>query len=140
MIDCDPTLFPKWPSMLKRLHAAARKAAPNHTLVLSGSCWSSAYGLAKIDPALIADDNVIWTFHSYEPYILTHQGADWTGDSMSYVEGLPYPPDLMGEEAFDERLAAVRKTIETNAPEERREELLTGFNEMAGGVIPTSRF
>ncbi len=135
VIDCDPTLFPKWPSLLKRLHAAARKAAPNHTLVLSGSCWSSAYGLAKIDPALIADENVIWTFHSYEPYILTHQGADWTGDSMSYVEGLPYPPDLMGEEAFDERLAAVRKTIETNAPEERREELLTGFNEMAGGVM-----
>ena len=53
---------------------------------------------------------------------------------MSYVEGLPYPPDLMGEKAFEERLAAIRKTIETKAPEERREELLTGFNEMAGGV------
>jgi len=90
-VDCDPTLFPKWPAMLKQLHAAARKAAPHHSLILSGGCWSSAYGLEKIDPAAIADDNVIWTFHSYEPHILTHQGADWTGDSMSYVEGLPYP-------------------------------------------------
>lgn len=134
VVDCDPTLFPKWPSMLAQLHAAARKAMPKHTLILSGGCWSSAYGLAKIDPRSIADDNVIWTFHSYEPYVLTHQGADWTGDSMSYVEGLPYPPDLMGEKAFDERLSAIRKTIETKAPEERREELLTGFNEMAGGV------
>ncbi|CAN7274825.1 glycoside hydrolase family 5 protein [Phyllobacterium sp. LjRoot231] len=134
VIDCDPTLFPKWPAMLLQLHKAARDAAPNHTLVLSGGCWSSAYGLEKVDPTPIADDNVIWTFHSYEPYVLTHQGADWTGDSMSYVEGLPYPPDLMGEKAFQERLAAIRQTIEAKAPKERREELLIGFNEMVGGI------
>ncbi len=135
VVDCDPTLFPKWPSMLEQLHSMARKAIPNHTLILSGGCWSSAHGLEKIDPERIADDNVIWTFHSYEPYVLTHQGADWTGDSMSYAEGLPYPPDLMGGKAFEERLAAVRQTIGAKAPEERREELLTGFNEMAGGVM-----
>jgi hypothetical protein len=134
VVDCDPTLFPKWPAMLGQLHAVARKAAPNHTLILTGACWSSAYGLGKVDPAAIADDNVIWTFHSYDPYFLTHQGADWTGDSMSYVEGLPYPPDLMGEKAFQERLAAIRQTIQTKAPPERREELITGLNEMADGV------
>lgn len=134
VVDCDSTLFPIWPSMLERVHAAARKSMPGHTLVLSGSCWSSAYGLAKIDPRSIADNNVIWTFHSYEPYVLTHQGADWTGDSMSYVEGLPYPPGLLGEKAFDERAAIIRKTIATKAPEDRRDELLTGFNEMVGGV------
>jgi endoglucanase len=99
-VDCDPTLFPKWPSMLEKLHATARKAVPNHTLILSGGCWSSAYGLEKIDPDAIVDDNVIWTFHSYEPYFLTHQGADWTGDAMSYVEGLRYPPDLLGRKAI----------------------------------------
>ncbi|PSH69105.1 glycosyl hydrolase [Phyllobacterium brassicacearum] len=134
VVDCDPTLFPKWPAMLEQLHAAARKAMPKHTLILSGGCWSSAFGLAKIDPGSVADDNIIWAFHTYEPYVLTHQGADWTGDSMSYVEGLPYPPDLMGAKALDERLSIVRNTIETKAPEERRDELLTGFNEMAGGV------
>jgi endoglucanase len=133
-VDCDPTLFPKWPAMLEQLHSVARKAVPNHALVLSGGCWSSAHGLQKIDPERIADDNVIWTFHSYEPYVLTHQGADWTGDAMRYVEGLPYPADLLGPNAFDERLAAIRQTIETKAPKDRREELLTGFNEMAGGV------
>lgn len=134
VIDCDPTLAPRWPAMLKQLHLAARDAAPSHTLILSGGCWSSAYGLEKVDPAAVADDNVIWTFHSYEPYVLTHQGADWTGDSMSYVEALPYPPDLLGEKTFEERLAAIRKTIEVKAPRERREEMLIGFNEMAGGV------
>ncbi len=135
VIDCDPTAAPKWPPMLKRLYAAARKGAPVHTLVLSGGCWSSAWGLDKIDPAEFNDDNIIWTFHSYEPYFLTHQGASWTGDVMSYVEHLPYPPDLLGPKALAERLAAIRKKITEKAPEAQRPELLQGLDSMAGGVM-----
>ncbi len=133
--DCDPGLTPKWPALLSELHAAARKSAPVHTLILSGGCWSSAYGLTKINPSAIADDNVIWTFHSYEPYVLTHQGANWTGDSMSYVEGLPYPPDALGEEVFRKRVATIRQNIETKAPQDQREKLLANFDEMAAGAF-----
>jgi endoglucanase len=39
-----------------------------------------------------------------------------------------------GGRQFDDRLATIGQTIESKAPEERREELLTGFNEMALGV------
>jgi endoglucanase len=134
VIDCDPQAAPRWPPMLKRLYASARRAAPAHTLVLSGGCWSSAWGLDKINPSDFGDDNIIWTFHTYEPYFLTHQGADWTGDVMSYVEGLPYPPDLLGEKALAERLAAIRKTIAQKAPEERKSAFLAGLDSMAGGV------
>jgi endoglucanase len=46
----------------------------------------------RIDPREFPDDNLIWTFHSYEPFLLTHQGATWAGDFIPYVTGLPYPP------------------------------------------------
>jgi endoglucanase len=35
-------------------------------------------------------NNILYTFHYYEPYIFTHQGADWTNDK-SYMTDLPYP-------------------------------------------------
>ncbi|MGH6761318.1 MAG: glycoside hydrolase family 5 protein [Phyllobacterium sp.] len=139
VIDCGATMFPKWPGMLKRLHGAAREAASGLTLVLSGGCWSSAAGLDAVDPTLVADDNVIWTFHNYEPFLLTHQGADWTGDALSYVQDLPYPPDRFGDADLRERLAEGRKRIENEAPAERRAELIRQFDNLAGVLTPPKR-
>ena len=95
-IDCDwdqpKKTKQRWPGMLKKLHAAARAAAPTLTLVLSGACWGSADGLSQINPRTIADDNIVWSFHSYEPFIFSHQGASWTDEQMRFVEGLAFPP------------------------------------------------
>lgn len=139
VIDCGATLFPKWPGMLKRLHKAARDAAPELTLVLSGGCWSSAAGLDAVDPSPIADDNVIWTFHNYEPFLLTHQSAEWTGDALAYVQDLPYPPERFGIADLNERLAKNRKRIEDKAPTERKAELLKQFDNLAGVLTPPER-
>jgi endoglucanase len=96
--DCEAVYAgaaPKWPAMQAQLHAAARAAAPDLAIVLTGACWSQANALASLDPALIPDDNVIWTFHSYTPYTYTHQGAIWTDAPVKYLGNLPYPPSLM---------------------------------------------
>ncbi len=47
--------------------------------------------------------NLIWSFHSYAPFILTHQGAGWTGDVSPYATGLPYPPFGENKAAVDEK-------------------------------------
>ena len=99
-IDCDSDGTSDWPGQMKQAFAAARASATKLTLVLSGACWGSADGLAKIDPKDIADDNMIWSFHSYDPFILTHQGATWAGDFMPYVYGLPFPPHEAPEAEF----------------------------------------
>ncbi|MFZ2102516.1 MAG: cellulase family glycosylhydrolase, partial [Oricola sp.] len=80
-----------WPGQLADLHAAARAANTEITLVLQGACWGSAVGLAALDPAALHDTNVIWSFHSYEPFILTHQGAEWASEEVKLLSGLPYP-------------------------------------------------
>ncbi len=82
-----------WPSKLARLHDVARKAAPDLPLVLSGACWGGAKGLSVLDPKAVHDDNVIWSFHSYDPFTFSHQGANWNDSPLMFVQGLPYPPD-----------------------------------------------
>jgi hypothetical protein len=99
--DCEGVYAgapPKWPAMQADLHAAARAAAPDLTIILTGACWGQANALASLDPGLIPDDNVLWTFHSYAPFAYSHQGAVWTGAPERYLRDLPYPPSLMTPE------------------------------------------
>lgn len=99
--DCEGVYAgapPKWPAMQAELHAAARKGAPEIAIILTGACWGQANALASLDPALIPDDNVIWTFHSYAPFAYTHQGAVWTEAPVRYLLDLPFPPSLMTPE------------------------------------------
>ena len=46
-----------------------------------------AFGHLRIIPN---DKKIIYTFHFYQPYIFTHQGADWDPDK-TYIRVLPYP-------------------------------------------------
>jgi endoglucanase len=50
VIDCDPQAAPRWPPMLKRLYASARRAAPAHTLVLSGRLLVQRLGPRQDQP------------------------------------------------------------------------------------------
>jgi endoglucanase len=106
--DCEGVYAgapPKWPGMQAQLHAAARAAAPDLTIILTGACWSQANALASLDPALIHDSNVLWTFHSYTPFTYTHQGAIWIGAPVKYLGDLPYPPSLMTPEIAAKAIA-----------------------------------
>lgn len=122
-----------WQNLLKRLHGAARKAAPETTLVLNGACWGSAEGLAALDPESVDDSNVIWGFHSYAPFILTHQGALWAGDFIKYVTGLPYPPHEH-EAQYAEAVAAAKERIRQNAPALREGGMLAYFDELLAEI------
>lgn len=82
----------RWPAMARKLHATARAAAPKLAIVMQGACWGGAEGLTKLKPDIFGDTNIIWSFHSYEPMIFTHQGASWTTGLEQFVTGLAFPP------------------------------------------------
>jgi endoglucanase len=97
---CDGVVdatYPAWQDQVLALHHAARNAAPALPIVLSGACWGGIEGLEAINPSLIADDNVIWSFHSYDPFIFTHQTANWTDGTARYFADIPYPPTLIDD-------------------------------------------
>ncbi len=127
--DCDSDGTSDWPGQMKQAFAAARSSATKLTLVLSGACWGGAEGLARIDPKDIADDNIIWSFHSYDPFILTHQGATWAGDFMPYVYGLPFPPHGASKAGFSAVLDEIRARIGSGAPKASRTGHLAYFDE-----------
>ena len=79
----------RWMGIQTRLAAAIREGAPRHTIVATGPRWSSVDQLLLIEP--LADRNVIYNFHFYEPHNFTHQGANWGADFWPYLKGVPYP-------------------------------------------------
>lgn len=112
--DCEAVYAgaePRWPAMQAELLAAVRANAPDLTVVLTGACWGQANALATLDPALYADDNVLWTFHSYEPFLFSHQGASWSGAPEKYIWNLPYPPSSVTDDQAADIAAAAKEAM-----------------------------
>ena len=85
----------RWMGVQARLAAAVREGAPRHTIVATGPRWSAVDQLLLIEP--VADRNVVYNFHLYEPHTFTHQGATWGADYWPFVRNVPYPssPDAV---------------------------------------------
>jgi endoglucanase len=124
---------PKWPAMAKSLHRAARENAPALTLVIQGGCWGGAEGLAKLKASDFADENILWSFHTYEPFLVTHQGASWTGGTETYVSGLRFPPESMTPaERAAVRSEAVDRIKAAKLPQARTADLIEGLDDDLG--------
>jgi aryl-phospho-beta-D-glucosidase BglC (GH1 family) len=80
----------QWLPMQRHLLSVMRAGAPHLTLIATGPLWSSIDGLLMVKP--VADPNVVYTFHFYEPATFTHEGAEWWVDGLDrYMHNLPYP-------------------------------------------------
>jgi aryl-phospho-beta-D-glucosidase BglC (GH1 family) len=104
-LDCDmgDGSLPRWPALALQLHDAFRAHNRTMTLVMSGACWGSAQGLAALDPAQFHDNNILWSFHSYEPFLASHQGASWSDGPTQYIDGVRFPPDAAAQEGVLKR-------------------------------------
>ncbi|TIR16371.1 MAG: glycoside hydrolase family 5 protein [Mesorhizobium sp.] len=134
IVDCDANGSNLWADRQKKLFAAARASATKLTLILTGGCYSNAESLARIDPGTILDDNIIWTFHSYDPFLLTHQGATWAGDFIQYVTGLPYPLTAVPKPQLDVTLDTIRDRIRAEAPWARQSGMLAYLDEQVAAM------
>jgi len=81
----------RWEGIQDQVIAAIREAAPRHTIIAGGANWDSLPDILALTP--VADGNVIYNFHFYEPYQFTHQGAGWGTAWWRYTHDVPYPGD-----------------------------------------------
>jgi endoglucanase len=84
-----------WDKIQLKLISAIRSQAPNHTIIASSNMrvtkndWNNLRGLLKTQ--IVNDKNVVYNFHFYEPFIFTHQGAEWGWKALKFMRGIPYP-------------------------------------------------
>ena len=63
--------------------AAVRKTNPTRPVIIGGQKWSGIDSLATL--TLPDDPNVYPTFHYYDPFEFTHQGANWAAPNVPPV-------------------------------------------------------
>lgn len=103
----------QWAAVQTRAIAAIRQVAPHHTIIATPERYSGLTDLLALEP--VADPNVIYTFHDYEPFPFTHQGATWTMAAVRPLRGVPYPssPENIGTAVSQEQSVADQHWVNT---------------------------
>jgi endoglucanase len=92
-----------WAVIQQSVIDVIRKTDTRHTIIAGPSSYNH-YTELKNFP-VFADTNILYTFHFYDPFIFTHQGADWVG--LQTFKGVPFPYDVA---RMPERNAAQKGT------------------------------
>ncbi len=79
----------EWGRIQQKAIDAIRAVDTVHTIIVSPAEMGS-YNVLN-DLPWYKDDNLIYTFHFYDPFLFTHQGTNWTDPSMASLGGVPYP-------------------------------------------------
>ena len=87
----EPPVTPvRWQPMLAAAYKAIRDRAPHLLLVLDGGDEGSAEGTLALALEKFRNDSAaLLSFHYYDPYQFTHQGAPWV--AARYLADVPYP-------------------------------------------------
>ncbi len=92
-----------WGSIQGEVIETIRSVDTTHTIIVGASDYNSFRSLQFIPE--YADTNLIYTFHFYDPFVVTHQGATWTDPSLSNLSGIPFPYDADNMPAVPNDLA-----------------------------------
>lgn len=83
----------QWDEVQHRVLAALRGIDQAHLVVVTGADWGSAPALSSL--STYDDPRLVYSFHCYDPFRFTHQGAAWAGQAG--LSGVRFP--LPGDEA-----------------------------------------
>lgn len=100
----------RWNNLSKRTVEEIRKIDRNRKIIIGGNLYNSVNTLHELDR--IDDDNLVYTFHFYEPHIFTHQKAGWEPLLKDLEVDVTYP--------------STEETYEVYYPERLRQRYLFG--------------
>ncbi len=78
-----------WNGIQEGVIRTIRQEDTVHAIIVGPAGWNSYRHLDSL-PAY-EDDHLIYTFHFYDPFLFTHQGATWTNPSMQNLAHVPFP-------------------------------------------------
>lgn len=97
-----------WNALFADLLSIVRQSNPTRIVVFGPTSWNSFKELPKLK--LPDDLNLLVTYHYYEPFHFTHQGASWAGD-VKNLHGIRWgtPQDRAAIKADFDQVAAWSK-------------------------------
>jgi endoglucanase len=103
---------PRWNALLAAAIAVVRASNPGRIVVVDSCQFAAPQGLAALQiPA--GDGGLVGSFHNYEPFLFTHQGAPWMGPEYQ-TRGILFPgppPQPMEPDARAREFDWVREWI-----------------------------
>ncbi|MDD6327692.1 MAG: cellulase family glycosylhydrolase [Lachnospiraceae bacterium] len=98
----EPEVADAWNKVAIKAIREIRTIAPETWIIYGGTMYNSVASV----PGLVAPEEkkVVWTFHSYEPLIFTHQGAYWVKDMLPDFR-IKYPVTIEEYRESSKRLA-----------------------------------
>lgn len=80
-----------WGRIQSNVVKRIREYDQKHWVIVGGTNWNDIDSLYLLPD--MKDDKLIYTFHFYDPFLFTHQGADWTDPPLTSLKNMPYPYD-----------------------------------------------
>lgn len=87
----DERYIRPWNRLIRKTVKAIRSITKESTIIYGGALWNSALTVCKLQKPV--SDNIIFTFHYYEPLLFTHQKAYWV-KTMNPELTVEYPGDI----------------------------------------------
>lgn len=96
----------RWQGEVEELSSFVRQLLPRSTLIVGPVNWQRADSLPGFHP--LADLNVVYAIHFYDPMVFTHQGHWDPKEPLHFIRGLPYPfrPEDAAVQKLRQQLAA----------------------------------
>ena len=100
IVEPDST---RWNRLADRTIRAIREVDSNHAIIVGGIDYNNVWRLA--DMPIFDDPDIIYNFHMYEPFALTHQRTPWTA-ARDYPGSVVYPDAIAPYNAFIDYILA----------------------------------
>lgn len=78
-----------WYQLQNQTVKAIRAIDPKRTILVASTGWNGIDTMVTMKP--LAEKNLIYSFHCYDPFLFTHQGATWTGEQQKVMRDIPFP-------------------------------------------------
>lgn len=88
----------RWNKLANLTIAAIRQIDEERYIIVGGNHYNAVSQLKNLE--LPEDKRLIYNFHFYEPFFVTHQKAGWSTRMVQYNRNLEYPGQYIALEAF----------------------------------------
>lgn len=110
----------KWGKIQGNVLRAIRAIDKKHTVIVGAEGWNSLEGLFTLPD--YEDENLIYNFHDYSPFLFTHQGASWT--DIERMKNIPFPYVEEKMPPLPKGATGSEKWYYENYPHDSKEEVL----------------